>query len=263
MTESSLPMDDTNKPNAARIYDYLLGGSHNFAADQAAGERIAQIFPSIRHGSKLNRWFMYAIVQDLAKGNFNCYIDLATGLPTEGYLHELVPSSCKILYNDQDPITVAYGEDIIKSHKNVTYKQSRIQDIDAILEAAEKHFGGERCVAICFVGVAYFLNDEEVKRVTDRLYEWCAPGSRLATSWLQLNADHPRIQELKALYEQLRSPAYGRTPEEVKQLLSPWHIDEPGLLPLNEWVVPDLTVPWYDADDAGMAQPFGCIATKL
>ena len=35
-----MPLD---KPNAARMYDYFLGGYHNFAIDRAAAEQVIAI----------------------------------------------------------------------------------------------------------------------------------------------------------------------------------------------------------------------------
>ena len=36
---------DTSKPNAGRIYVYLLGGSHNFEVDRQRAEGVLKIFP--------------------------------------------------------------------------------------------------------------------------------------------------------------------------------------------------------------------------
>ena len=39
---------DVEQPNPARIYDYMLGGGHNFAADREAAEHIVTLIPRAR-----------------------------------------------------------------------------------------------------------------------------------------------------------------------------------------------------------------------
>lgn len=228
---------DTSKPNAGRIYDYFLGGSHNFDADRAAAEQLLTLIPSARGGARLNRWFMYDAVERLAQAGFDCFLDLASGLPTEGYIHELVPTA-RVLYNDIDPVTVAYGRDIVGTNPNVRYIQANIADMDTVLSAAASHFGPQRRIAVCFIGVTYFLEDAPLQAIFERLYDWCAPGSQIAMSWL---AGEPgdvasfKSSQFAAMYKRLNSPVFARELSSVHAMLSKWRISEPGLLPLGEW----------------------------
>lgn len=251
---------DTSKPNAARIYDYMLGGSHNFEADRAAGEQLRKMVPSVQNVMRLNRWFMHGIVDRLAAEQFTCYLDLASGLPTEGYVHDLVPGA-KVLYNDRDPVTVAYSRDILGDNPNVRYLQSDIAEIDAILGAADDFFQGERRVAVCFVGVAYFLPDDVLQTALDRLYAWCAPGSQMALSWGLKTSDDPRVAEILALYQRMGSPFYLRTEDQINALLSRWEILPPGLQLLSEWVGVEH---WdqSDADEQSIGDMCGVIVRK-
>ena len=228
---------DTTRPNAGRIYDYFLGGSHNFEADRIAAEQLLALIPSARGGARLNRWFMYDVVERLMQSGFDCFLDLATGLPTEGYIHDLAPDA-RVLYNDFDPVTVAYGREIIGDKPNVRYLQANITDIGAILRAAAEHFGAQRRIAICFIGVTYFFDDATLQPILDQMYEWCAPGSKMALSWLAGEADDvARFQssQFAAMYQRLNSPVYARNLENVRAMLAKWRMDEPGLLPLSEW----------------------------
>lgn len=228
---------DTTRPNPGRIYDYFLGGSHNFEADRVAAEQLLALIPSVRGGARLNRWFMYDAVERLSSNGFDCFLDLATGLPTEGYIHDIAPEA-RILYNDFDPVTVAYGREIISANPNVRYIQANITDTDAILRAATDHFGGQRRVAICFVGVSYFFDDAVLKTILDKMYAWCAPGSQMALSWLagsDEDVEYFRNSQFSAMYQRLNSPVYGRTLDSVHNLLAQWKILEPGIVPLGEW----------------------------
>ena len=42
------PGIDTSKANIARVYDYWLGGSHNFRADQDAARALIAVEPNAR-----------------------------------------------------------------------------------------------------------------------------------------------------------------------------------------------------------------------
>jgi O-methyltransferase involved in polyketide biosynthesis len=225
---------DTTKPNAGRIYDYWLGGHHNFEADRKTAEQVLKLMPSATNAARLNRWFMYDAIQRLAQDGFDCYLDMATGLPTQGYIHELVPDA-RVLYNDIDPVTVQYGREIVGDNPNVRYIQANIVDIDVVLRAAEQHFGDQRRVAICFVGVTYFIADDSLRRILDRLHAWCATGSRMALSWLVADPAAFAKTEVAQIYQQMKSNIYPRDLETIRSMLSAWRIDAPGLIPLNEW----------------------------
>src|SRR5687768_708519 len=126
-------------PNAGRVYDYILGGHHNFEADRVVAERVLQLMPSMKNAMRLNRWFMHHAVQELVAGGFERFIDMATGLPTQGYIHDLAPDAL-VLYNDRDPVTVAYGKQIVGDNPKVKYVRADLNNIEAVLEAAEEHF---------------------------------------------------------------------------------------------------------------------------
>src|SRR5689334_21611949 len=124
---------DTTRSNPARLYDYLLGGTHNFEADRQAGEHLIKLLPSVRDAMVLQRGFLFDAVQRLAHGGYGFYLDLATGLPTQGYIHELAPNA-RMLYNDIDPGTVAYAREIIGNNPNIRYIQSNLIEIETILQ---------------------------------------------------------------------------------------------------------------------------------
>jgi len=229
--EEAMDIDRT-KANAGRIYDYFLGGSHNFEIDRAAAMQISAMVPSAQSAARLNRWYMHAAIEQLVAAGLNCYLDLATGLPTQGYIHDLAPDAL-ILYNDIDPVTVEYGRLIVGNMPNVRYIQSNITQIDDILKEADRHFQGERCVAVCFVGAAYFFDDATITYILDRLHKWCAPGSQVALSWAVVGEmiDHPVLE----MYKRMGSPIYVRSLETIRGMLANWTINDPGLLPLSEW----------------------------
>lgn len=217
---------DTTKPNSARIYDYFLGGTHNHPVDRAVADQLLAKMPEIKQGTLLFRYFLHRAVRRLAQSNFTCYLDLATGLPTEGYIHDLVPETAKIVYNDIDPETILYAQEILGDRPNILCTQADLRNIDGILDNADQFFRGERLIGICLVNVSYFLTDTELSHVMQRLYEWSAPGSQLAISGLPPAKD-PRQEAVLAFYRSVGTPLYIRTPDELLDLVKPWSlIDE-------------------------------------
>ncbi|NTW04347.1 MAG: hypothetical protein HGA19_24300 [Oscillochloris sp.] len=225
---------DTTKPNGGRIYDYYLGGNHNFEVDRSTAERLMKLIPSAKNGALLNRWFMHDAIRRLSDGGFDCYIDLATGLPTEGYIHDLAPDA-HILYNDIDPVTIAYARGIIGERPKVRFVQANITDVDQILESAEEHFGGRRRVAICFVGASYFVPNDTLRVILDKLHAWCAPGSQMAISCLVGDAQGFAQSQFAAVYRQINSSVFGMTPDTMHNLLNGWDLLDPGMIELSVW----------------------------
>jgi O-methyltransferase involved in polyketide biosynthesis len=211
---------DPTKPNSARIYDYMLGGKHNYPADRAAAKQLLQALPESRQGVYLYRYFLLEAVRRLSKANLTCYLDLATGIPTEGYIHERAPQTARIVYNDIDPETIAYAREIVADKPNILCIQSDLREIDVILAQAEDFFRGERRIGICMVGVVYFIEDHALAHVFQRLYEWSASGSMLAINSFESYdlAEWPAGRFYKSIGVNL----YGRNPEHLLRLAAPW-----------------------------------------
>lgn len=97
----------TDRPHSARIYDWLLGGKDNFAADRAAGEQIVRALPSVRLLARENRAFMGRVVRQLAAGEgIRQFLDIGTGIPTSPNLHEIaqgIAPDARVIYTDNDP----------------------------------------------------------------------------------------------------------------------------------------------------------------
>lgn len=227
---------DTTKPNAGRIYDYMLGGHHNFEADRLAAEQLAKLAPQVPKWMRLNRWFLNYATEELASANFNYYIDLATGLPTQGYIHERVPETARIIYNDIDPPTVAYARQMLSDRTNIHYAEADIRNTDQLLKQADDFFGSKQRVGICMVGVAYFIDDEALARTLRKLYEWAAPGSWLAISYIAVEQLITDEDPVRALYRQIGMPLYPRTTDQILELTRPWQARGAGLRRLGEYI---------------------------
>ena len=140
-----------------------------------------------------------------------------------------------MLYTDYDPVTVAYGQQIIGDTPNVRYIQANLTDTATILQAAETHFGDQRRIAICFVGSTYFFDKPTLRSIMDRLFAWCAPGAQMALSFLAGDVQTFAHSQFAANYARMNAAVHPLETGEISEVLGAWRIVEPGLLPLSAW----------------------------
>lgn len=246
---------DTSVPNAGRIYDYVLGGSHNFEADRQAAEYMMSLVPSTRKWVRMLRMFMYTSIQQLSQEGFDQFLDFASGLPTVDHIHQTLPES-KVVYTDNDPAIVNYALEIIGDNEKVRYIEADIRDVQAIVNSplVEDLFGDDRRVAIGFNAVTNFLTHEELQHMLQSLYDWAAPGSKLYATFETKDPDKmtPKMQQFVDMFEQVGSPYHFLTFEECQTLVKPWEPDEKGFQPLATWLGIEDQMTEADSEGVGL-----------
>jgi SAM-dependent methyltransferase len=228
---------DANRPSAGRIYDYLLGGNHNFEIDREAAKKVVEIGPFFPRMFRLIRWFLGEATRRLSAEGFNHFLDFASGLPTVDHIHQIAPEGTKVIYSDIDPVTVAYAQQIISGNSNIRYLQCDAAQPETLLNSPEieELFGENRKLAIGFNGIAWFLPDEAISRSLKVIYNWAAPGSKLFMCDSDAPDQSEQSQRMVDLYENLQR-LHIRSLETVKKLVRPWKLLDPGFRPLEEWV---------------------------
>src|SRR5436305_342730 len=127
---------DLDKPNAARIYDYYLGGACNFEQDREFAERFLELVPGVDKAFQSNRAFLRRAVRFCVEAGIRQFLDIGSGIPTVGNVHEIAQEldpACRIVYVDNEPIAVAHSEAILEGNKNATILQADLRDPDTIL----------------------------------------------------------------------------------------------------------------------------------
>lgn len=234
---------DPQSTSTARVYDYLLGGTHNTPADRVMAGILEQRYPWMAQGIQINRWFISYVARTFfGPAGLDCFIDLGAGLPTAGSLHEQVPATAKVLYVDNDPDVVTYSQAILGDRPNTHYIQGTIEDIDPILAEAERLFGGERRIGINLIAVVHFMDDPQLRSIVQDLYDWVAPDSLLAITSAQDHPELPEWRETVTQYEQRTGRRlYHRDPLELQARLYPWWRPVDGdMRPLEEYAEHDL-----------------------
>lgn len=230
---------DTTKPNAGRIYDYFLGGHHNFEIDRQTADYMLNLLPSITKIVRLQRWCLQDIADELVNRGVEVIIDFASGLPTQDHIHEVVPEDIIVIYSDKDPITVEYAKEIVKDKPNVyTFEADAVHpemllespDVKAILE-------GHRKIAFVLWGVVSYFTNDSINQATKYLYDWSDEEGLLVfqAQSAGMDVNNPKIQEILGIYKNMGSEFFLRSLEEYQQLVAPWKPDENGYLSLVEW----------------------------
>jgi len=231
---------DTKEPSSGRMYDYYLGGSHNFQVDRDAADQVIKVLPFITKYCLLQRWALQDIAEEFAiRRGFDVIIDYASGLPTGDHIHTRVPEGTVVIYSDYDPTVVQYAQEILADTPNVYFFQNDLVRPVELLERPEvqKILAGRRKVALSVWGVSGFLRDNELSGAMQALYDWAAPGSVMAfnTQLMDINLKDPAIIALFAIYGAFGQDNNPRSTALFNKLTQPWKLDEKGWISLLDW----------------------------
>jgi len=231
---------DSSRPNAGRIYDYLLGGHHNFEVDRMAAEQLVQVAPFMPKALRLQRWCLQDIAGELTeRRGHDTIVDFASGLPTNDHIHHVVPAGTTVIYSDYDPVVVEYAREILAGTPNVHYFLADARQPEELLNRAEVQeiLKGKRDVALVSWGIAAFLSDEELAHMARVFYDWAGP----AAVWVfnaqgaDMNPEDPAVIRGMQIYKGMGQPLHYRTIEGYLALLAPWRVDAGGVVSLLQW----------------------------
>jgi hypothetical protein len=256
--EAQSPPFDTTVPHASRMYDYLLGGKDNFAADREAADQLVAIGPATPLAVRENRAFLGRAVRYLAgEVGVRQFLDIGTGIPAADNTHEVaqrVAADSRIVYVDNDPIVLAHARALLTSAHagTVSYLDSDLRDPDTILEAAGRWLDFGTPVAIMLVMILHLIPDsDDPWRIVSRLLEAAAPGSYLVVSHPASDVQADTIAAIARHVNQLMptTPMTLRGRAEVGRFFDGLDVLPPGLVSQNRWR-PDRPVPDDEPDVA-------------
>jgi trans-aconitate methyltransferase len=235
------PGIDTSVAHQARVYDYMLGGKDNFAADRAVGEKILQGYPDAAVATRANRAFLGRAVRFLAaEAGIRQFLDIGTGIPSANNTHEVaqaVAPESRVVYVDNDPIVLAHARALLTSapEGQTAYLDADANDPDTILARAAGTLDFSRPVAITLLFILHVLKDPYV--VTSRLVGAVPPGSYLAIS-IPASDIQPEVQAAVARHLNEDMPDITitfRSHAEVTRFFDGQELLEPGIVPMNYW----------------------------
>jgi hypothetical protein len=258
-----VPLD---KPSPARIYDYYLGGYHNFQLDREMADAVEKLFPDVRLAAAMNRAFLRRAVTFLVEQGCEQFLDLGSGIPTVGNVHEVAQSlkpEARVVYVDIDSVAVAHSHAILAGNPYATAILADVRDPRSVLTHPEvaRLLDLEKPLGILMVALLHYLLDDGEADVTARAFRSAAaPGSYLAIA-------HPIVRDTTAEVEAAHSAlikrgsrTQDRTAEQILGFFGDWPLVSPGLVRTPLWR-PEVHAE-FSPDDAAQAWAVAGVACK-
>jgi hypothetical protein len=233
-----------DRPHPARVYDYLLGGKDNFAADRAAAQAGLEANPNSRIPPRENRAFLRRVVRYLARdAGISQFLDIGTGIPTSPNVHEIAQDAdpqARVVYVDNDPIVLAHARALLTSGPvgKTAYIDADVRDVGKILSSADlgQTLDLDRPVGLLLIAVMHFIADEDDPwDLAARLLAELPAGSYLAMSHLTGDFDPAAWEGVAAVYRRSGVTMQVRPLAAVERFFTGLDVLDPGVVSLPRW----------------------------
>lgn len=244
---------DLSHPSVARVYDYYLGGTANWAIDRRFGSAVLEKFPMLRDIAVANRQFLHRVVQHLVDLGVKQFIDVGSGVPTVGPTHIVAgysdPDSTRVVYVDNEPVAVAHSQILLAEDGDPRRHQAILADLrdpDALWTAIEdtQVIDFSEPVALLMIAVLHVQQQDEAgtdrgAELVARYREKLPRGSYLALSHITDDGvpDYfqDRLVKLKEMYDVSSSPVIWRSHDDIRSLFGDFTFVDPDLSWTPEW----------------------------
>ncbi|WP_028814364.1 SAM-dependent methyltransferase [Streptomyces flavidovirens] len=235
---------DLTVPSVSRIYDFYLGGSHNFEVDREAARKAMEFMPGLPKIMQANRAFMRRAVRFAADEGITQFLDIGSGIPTFGNVHEVAQAAnpeARVAYVDHDPVAVAHSRAVLAGNDRAGIAAADLRKPQDILSSPV--VGGlidfDRPVALLLVAVLHFVEDaDDPQCAVDTLRDALAPGSLVIlthASYEGVPLPEEQVGGTVGVYKSIKNPLVMRPREEVARFFEGYEMVEPGLVPMAEW----------------------------
>ena len=236
------PEVDPRRANVARVYDYLLGGTHNFLDDQDVGRAIVAVEPNARAVGQANRAFLGRAVRYLAGAGLRQFLDVGSGIPTQANAHEVAQDAApdaRTVYADIDPVAIAHSKAILAGNPGATIIEADLRDPVAVLERAAGTglIDFSQPVGLLLLAVLHFIPDEaDPWSVVATLRDALAPGSYLVLSHGTEEGAPVVAQAAEKVYQRTVSARLRmRSRADIAGFFDGFDLVEPGLVAMPYW----------------------------
>lgn len=233
---------DISRPNIARSYDYWLGGSHNFAVDREYAQKIMEALPNVRILAQANRAMLHRAVSYLRSEGVRQFLDLGSGIPTLGNVHEAAQRTSpdvRVVYVDIDPIAVAHSEQILADNEYGVALQADMCEPDKVLGSSVVRdvIDFSQPVGVLAVAVLHVIPDSKRPQEAVKAYRDAFPsGSHIVISHVSHEgASSDEMHVARELSQATPTPGQLRTRDEILKFFDGYELVEPGLVWGPQW----------------------------
>ncbi len=237
------PEVDTTKANVARVYDYWLGGHHNFQADRDLARTLTALDPNVRATMRANRAFLGRAVRFLAgQAGVRQFLDIGSGIPTENNVHQVAQDTApgsRVVYVDNDDVAVAHSRLLLADNPDATIIKADLREPAKILADPETQLllDFTQPVAVFLVAILHFIpDDRRVAEIIASLRDALAPGSYLVICH-GCGDERPSLaSSMRTVYNsRVTAELVIRSRDEITRLCDGFALLEPGLVWIPEW----------------------------
>ena len=232
---------DATRPSIARVYDYLLGGKDNFAADRMVGDKIRTALPEVHRGVRAQRMVLRRAIRYLVgEAGIRQLVDVGSGLPTAGNVHEVaraIAPETRVVYVDNDPIVLAHARALLAGSVGVSVIDGDLLDPGRLLgdPVLRAQIDFDRPIGLLLCGIVHYISDEEDPAgLMSRLVAMLPSGSHVFLHHL-VEAGTPGEKAAEAAMRQGMGRGFFRTPGQVGTFLAGLDLVEPGLVRVSDW----------------------------
>jgi hypothetical protein len=237
------PETDTTKANIARVYDWWLGGDHNFRADEDTARALIAVDPNTRAGARQNRAFLGRAVRYLAaEAGIRQFLDIGSGIPTEQNVHQVAQRAAPgshVMYADNDAVAVGHSRLLLDGNPDAAVIHADLRDPASILNHPDTRrlIDFTQPVGLLLIAVLHLIPDSDhPDQILATLRDTLAPGSCLVISHACGDARPDMTSAFEAVYNnRVAAQVAIRTREQITRFYDGFTLIEPGLVWTSQW----------------------------
>ncbi|MGW1104564.1 SAM-dependent methyltransferase [Streptomyces sp. NPDC002540] len=235
---------DITVPSVSRMYDFYLGGSHNFEVDREAARKAMEFLPGLPKIMQANRAFMRRAVRYAVSEGITQFLDIGSGIPTFGNVHEVAQAAdpeARVAYVDHDPVAVAHSQAVLEGNDRAVIAAADLRRPREIVKSSDisELLDLKRPVALLLVAVLHFVEDsDDPQGALTELREALAPGSLIVithASYEGIPVTQEEAGGAVGVYKNIRNPLIMRSRDEISRFFEGYEMVEPGLVSMPNW----------------------------
>jgi hypothetical protein len=222
------------------VYDVYLGGAHNFQVDREFARRATELLPDVAVVARMNRSYLQRVVRELAGAGIDQFLDLGSGIPTVGNVHETAQAinpDARVVYVDNESVAVAHSGMILENNPLATVVDGDVREPLAILAHPEtrRMLDFERPVAVIMCTILHFISDADDPAAIVAVYrDALSAGSYLAISHGTTD-NRPDLLAFGDSYRNTPNPVTLRPRAAVERFFTGLDLIDPGLVFTPQW----------------------------